>query len=236
MTRTTSLVLKIAGGFAALVALFIVVFLLTRQSENRKPGKPEKIAEPEDVAMAVFECLQKGDREGLQKYCEGKTWDLYVPGALDDAKREFAGAEAKVEKTESRGGVATVTLSVQAGRAAHGRIGERSRCITMHLTKTSAGWLVDEAGRLARSACINNMRMVETGKDSYATERGGTNGTQLLWDDICPFVRDLTNSLYCPAAPIGRRGPANYSMNAIGVDCSCLIIGESDGHSVTNRP
>ena len=87
-----------------------------------------------------------------------------------------------------------------------------------------------------KSACINNIRMVEQGKDSYATEKGGTNGVLLLWDDICPFVKDLSNKLFCPAAIVGARGVSNYSISVIGVDCRCLIIGAAGGHCGTNAP
>jgi len=85
-----------------------------------------------------------------------------------------------------------------------------------------------------KSACQNNLRLIESAKDNYAIDYGGTNGTQLVWDNLCFYMKDLTNKCFCPAATVGGRGPTNYTLNVIGVDAGCTIIGFAGGHSTTN--
>ena len=86
-----------------------------------------------------------------------------------------------------------------------------------------------------RSACVNNLRLIESAKDNYAIDYGGTNGTALEWNNLCFYMKDLTNKCFCPAALSELRSPTNYEMGAIGTDARCLIIGAAGGHSTTNR-
>ena len=85
-----------------------------------------------------------------------------------------------------------------------------------------------------RSACINNLRLIESAKDNYAIDYGGSNGVALVWNNLCFYVKDLTNKCFCPAALLGSRAPTNYQMNVIGVDAECLIVGFPGGHCLTN--
>jgi len=86
-----------------------------------------------------------------------------------------------------------------------------------------------------RSACCNNLRLIESAKDNYAIDYGGTNGMQLVWDNLCFYMKDVTNKCFCPAAVTGGRGPTNYTMNVIGIDAVCTIVGAAGGHCTTNK-
>ena len=86
-----------------------------------------------------------------------------------------------------------------------------------------------------RAACCNNLRLIEGAKDNYAIDYGGTNGTLLVWDNLCYYMKDLTNKCFCPAALSAMRGPTNYELNVVGVDAACLIVGAAGGHCPTNK-
>ena len=96
-----------------------------------------------------------------------------------------------------------------------------------------------------KSACINNLRQIDGAKDQYAVEQGGTNGmnfditagggTGSGWNLLCPYIKDLSNKVFCAAAIVAVRGTTNYSINPLGIDPSCLIIGSAGGHCLTNQ-
>jgi len=89
-----------------------------------------------------------------------------------------------------------------------------------------------------KSACINNLRQVDSGKDQYAIEYGGTNGwAGFMWDDLVPYVKDLSNKVFCPAQLISRRGLTNYTIQALGTDPACVLFaaGTAPGHCLTNQ-
>jgi len=85
-----------------------------------------------------------------------------------------------------------------------------------------------------KSVCQNNLRLIDSAKDNYATDYGGTNGAQLVWDNLSCYIKDITNKCFCPEALMGGRGPTNYILRGIGVDAQCSIIGFAGGHSTTN--
>ena len=86
-----------------------------------------------------------------------------------------------------------------------------------------------------RSACINNMRLIEASKDNYAIDYGETNGIALTWDNLCFYIKDLTNRCFCPTAISGARGPTNYNMGRLGTTPSCrTTLGATDYHTLTN--
>ena len=96
-----------------------------------------------------------------------------------------------------------------------------------------------------KSACINNLRQIDGAKDQYAVEQGGTNGmsfddaaggaTNAGWNLLCPYIKDLSNKVFCAAALLPARGTTNYTLNVLGVDPVCLIIGSAGGHCLTNQ-
>mgnify|MGYP001570506413 CR=1 FL=1 len=85
-----------------------------------------------------------------------------------------------------------------------------------------------------RVACINNLRQLSYSKNLYITESGGTNGSSMTWDNLAPYIEDVTNKMFCPSAPIAMRGMTNYSIEILGVDPVCVVVGPAGGHSRTN--
>jgi len=92
-------------------------------------------------------------------------------------------------------------------------------------------WYVVSAKRTsAMSSCIGNLSMIESAKDGYMLIHGTSNGVQLTWDDLCPYIKDLSNKFFCVSAPHGERGLSNYSINPIGVHAVCNVVGANGGH------
>jgi type II secretory pathway pseudopilin PulG len=86
-----------------------------------------------------------------------------------------------------------------------------------------------------RSVCQNNLRVIDSSKDTWAIDYGGTNGSSVTWDQLCVYMKDLTNKTFCPAAAGTNRSPTNYSLNVVGVSAVCRPVGPSGGHSTTNK-
>ncbi|MEI6217971.1 MAG: hypothetical protein WCP86_03655 [bacterium] len=89
-----------------------------------------------------------------------------------------------------------------------------------------------------RSACCNNLRLIEAAQDEYALDHQPdvTNGTLLTWQNLSPYWKDITNNrVFCPSAPVGKRGLTNYTLNPYGVPPVCNVVGDNGGHCITNR-
>ena len=72
--------------------------------------------------------------------------------------------------------------------------------------------------------CNNNLRQIDGAKDQYALEYGATNGEILSWDNIGLYVKDITNSFYCPAAKGSNRTcEASYEITPLGTDPRCKL-------------
>ena len=84
--------------------------------------------------------------------------------------------------------------------------------------------------------CINNLRQIDSAKNQYALEHGVTNGTPLTWENLCPYISDISNKVFCSRAPAAMRCLTNYSIKPLGVDAVCNIIGAKGGHCLTNHP
>jgi prepilin-type N-terminal cleavage/methylation domain-containing protein len=84
------------------------------------------------------------------------------------------------------------------------------------------------------NACINNLRQIESAKDQYAIERGGTNGAALPGTAITNIVGGATGYIKaypaCPASDSASlkgtldRATADYTVNAIGTNPACLKV------------
>ncbi len=85
------------------------------------------------------------------------------------------------------------------------------------------------------NACINNLRQIESGKDQYAVENGGTNGQALPGVAITNLVGAATGYIKAfPACPAGliasgakgtqARAVADYTVNPIGTNPLCIIV------------
>ena len=89
-----------------------------------------------------------------------------------------------------------------------------------------------------RSACQNNLRLIESAKDNYAIDYGGTNGMALVWDNLAFYMKDVTNKCVCPSAISSLRNNTNYDIGLVGTrDAACVVpgAGAAAGHTTTNK-
>ena len=88
-----------------------------------------------------------------------------------------------------------------------------------------------------KNACINNLRQIESGKDQYAVEKGGTNGMLIgteaadgVWTVLVGNATGYIKAFpACPASAstlvkgLATRSAADYWANAIGISPSCKV-------------
>ncbi len=93
-----------------------------------------------------------------------------------------------------------------------------------------------------KNACINNLRQIESAKDQWAIEKGGTNGTIIgpenttagtsVWYQLVGIQSGYIKTN--PACPVGldstgkkgtiERAVADYTVGAIGSNPVCNIV------------
>jgi len=83
-----------------------------------------------------------------------------------------------------------------------------------------------------RGSCINKLRMIDAAKDEYALHCGGTNGTTFTWDDLALYINDMSNKVFCPSATPAMRSMSNYTINVLGVNPECKVVGTKGGHTL----
>ena len=81
--------------------------------------------------------------------------------------------------------------------------------------------------------CINNLRQIEGANELYGLENGHIDGMVLTWDNLNPYIMDMSNKVCCQSAPVEQRGLQNYSLEPVGTDPKCLVVGDAGGHSRT---
>jgi len=88
-----------------------------------------------------------------------------------------------------------------------------------------------------RNACINNLRMIDGAKDSYALEYGGTNGTLYSWYNLSLYIKDISNKCICQVSPGKATNiPADcYSIEPVGSNPACLIANPIENHDLQFR-
>ena len=82
-----------------------------------------------------------------------------------------------------------------------------------------------------KNACINNLRQIESAKDQYAIEKGGTNG--MLIEAEATVFTNLVGAATgyikaypaCPAAPAGNG--AKGTLGRCNTDYQCSTIGSN---------
>ena len=95
-----------------------------------------------------------------------------------------------------------------------------------------------------KNACINNLRQIESGKDQWGIENGGTNGFAIGGEDVdsdpgvwTALVGAATGYVKVyPSCPAGAssggakgsiaRTVADYSANAMGSNPTCSAVGD----------
>ena len=69
----------------------------------------------------------------------------------------------------------------------------------------------------AYNACINHLRVVESGKEQWALENAGASGDPVTDQDLEPYIRG--EHFTCP------NSEKSYTINPIGVNATCPNIG-----------
>lgn len=64
------------------------------------------------------------------------------------------------------------------------------------------------------NACVNNMRIIDAGKEQAAVEHGHRDGEAIPESEISDFVRDGLGAVVCPAG-------GGYTINPLGQDPEC---------------
>ena len=79
-----------------------------------------------------------------------------------------------------------------------------------------------------RRECINNLRQIAGSKGSCSLALRLTNGAAISWDKVGEYIKNGTNSLWCPADP-GKGCLSSYELGPIGAVPRCKIA--PDEHS-----
>jgi len=74
-----------------------------------------------------------------------------------------------------------------------------------------------------RSACINNLRIIDSAKEQTAMANGFPDGSVVSGQQIGEYIKGGWPALKCPAG-------GTYSINPVGVDPECSVPGHSLRH------
>ena len=69
---------------------------------------------------------------------------------------------------------------------------------------------------MARSSCINNLRVLSMSKEMYAIEKHAANGSRITAEDINMFLKVPFDSMEEPEG-------GEYKINVIGIDPVCSV-------------
>ena len=69
---------------------------------------------------------------------------------------------------------------------------------------------------MARSSCINNLRILSVSKEMYAIEKNAANGARITVEEIDLYLKEPFESMKDP-------GGGEYKLNVIGIDPVCSI-------------
>ena len=73
-----------------------------------------------------------------------------------------------------------------------------------------------------KSACINNLRQIDSAKEQWSIEYGGTNGMTITWAWVGEYIKGGTNKCVCPTDPSDT--PAtSYTVQPLGTDPTCIL-------------
>ena len=65
-----------------------------------------------------------------------------------------------------------------------------------------------------KTACLENLRVVESAKEQFAMAANRKNGDSVAWDDLVPAFIKTT-----PSCPTGGQ----YTLNPVGTDATCSL-------------
>lgn len=78
------------------------------------------------------------------------------------------------------------------------------------------------------NACINNLRMLEAGKEQWALAQKKSSGDPVATDDeaaVLAYVKNPSSATNCPSG-------GTVTFNAVGTNASCSKV--ADGHVLSN--
>jgi hypothetical protein len=90
-----------------------------------------------------------------------------------------------------------------------------------------AGWAIPHFFRARPTrhyVCVNNLGEIEAAKEEWAQEHNGTNGMDVTWDDLRPYIGRTTGMI--PKCPDG----GVYRIGKVGEKPTCSIGGV--GHTL----
>jgi competence protein ComGC len=76
---------------------------------------------------------------------------------------------------------------------------------------------------VSQNSCFNNLRMIDSAKESWAFANQKTNGDEVVTSEVNQYMRGNTG----PRCPNGGQ----YSYNAVGVNPTCTVT-NLVGHSL----
>ena len=68
--------------------------------------------------------------------------------------------------------------------------------------------------RARTSACINNLRLIDSAKEQWAMENNKNDGDTPTWDDLTPYLK--AGQPECPAG-------GTYTIGAVGTNPTCSV-------------
>jgi len=68
---------------------------------------------------------------------------------------------------------------------------------------------------VSQNSCMNNLRMIDSAKESWALAKQKTNGEDVVTSEVNAYIRGNTT----PACPAG----GTYSYNVVGSNPTCTI-------------
>jgi len=72
--------------------------------------------------------------------------------------------------------------------------------------------------RAQTTACLNNLRLLETAKEPAALEKNYPEGHLVTIEEVAPYLKNGFDGVVCP------RG-GTYTLNAVGAEPSCSVHG-----------
>ena len=74
-----------------------------------------------------------------------------------------------------------------------------------------------------KSACINNLRLIESAKEQFALENNKTTGDAVVAGDIDAYLKGTTAVVLCPDDST-KTFATSYTIDVVGTNASCKIV------------
>ncbi len=74
-----------------------------------------------------------------------------------------------------------------------------------------------------KSACINNLRLIESAKEQYALDNNKTTGDAVTAANIDAYLKGTTAVVSCPDDS-AKTFATSYTVDVVGTNSSCKIV------------